>query len=77
MPTYLYECEACGEFELSQPITEPAIDACPSCGAPVRRLIAGGTGFIMKGQVASRDGCERETPCCGRAERCDTPPCGK
>jgi putative FmdB family regulatory protein len=77
MPTYLYECTRCGEFEHPQSITEPALTRCPACGAPARRLISGGTGFIMKGRGASGSHCEKETPCCGSATRCDKPPCGK
>ena len=33
MPTYDYECDACGhEFELFQSITEPVQKKCPKCG---------------------------------------------
>lgn len=57
MPTYDYECTACGvTFELFQPITEPArkklkkSDPKPcDCNAPVRRLIGTGGGIIFKG----------------------------
>ena len=78
MPTYLYMCEQCGEFEHHQPISEPAIEGCPTCGGPVTRLITGGSGFIMKGSASpprAAGRCDRETPCCGRATRCDRPPC--
>ena len=77
MPTYLYECESCGEFECQQTIVEPALERCPECGGPVTRLIAGGSGFIMKSSGGSRGSCERSTPCCGRETRCDKPPCGE
>jgi putative FmdB family regulatory protein len=77
MPTYVYECPHCGELEAQQPISEPAWERCPSCGSPIRRVIAGGTSFIMKGRGAPASHCERETPCCGREERCERPPCGK
>ena len=37
MPTYDYECDACGhEFELFQSITEPVKRKCPKCGKPTR-----------------------------------------
>jgi putative FmdB family regulatory protein len=51
MPTYDYECDACGEkFEKFQSITAPAIRKCPSCGKlAVRRLIGTGAGVIFKG----------------------------
>ena len=77
MPTYVYECEGCGEFEQQQSIMEPALTRCPRCGKDIRRLIVGGSGFIMKGLGGSASHCDRETPCCGRETRCDRPPCGK
>jgi len=75
MPTYAYQCPECGEFEAEQPITAPALARCPTCGHDVRRVIAGGTSAIVKGGGSARS-CDRETPCCGRATRCDRPPCG-
>jgi putative FmdB family regulatory protein len=76
MPTYLYDCVRCGEFEAQQSIAAPALSGCPTCGGEVRRLIAGGTDAIIKGRGASAQ-CERNTPCCGRETRCDRPPCGR
>ncbi len=51
MPTYEYECEACGhEFEKFQSITARPIRTCPECGKrKVRRLIGTGAGVIFKG----------------------------
>jgi len=51
MPTYDYECDACGyRFEKLQSITAKPIVRCPSCGKnKVRRLIGGGSGIIFKG----------------------------
>jgi putative FmdB family regulatory protein len=77
MPTYEYRCTECGEFEVTQSIVEPPLEVCPACGGAVTRLISGGSGFIIKGHGAARSHCERQTPCCGREERCDKPPCGK
>jgi len=77
MPTYVYECTQCGEFEEQQSISEPARERCPTCGNEVRRVIAGGINVIVKGRGASASHCEKETPCCGRETRCDRPPCGK
>ena len=77
MPTYVYECTKCGEFEQQQSISAPALDRCPQCGGDARRIIAGGTSFIMKGRGAAESHCDRSTPCCGRETRCDKPPCGK
>ena len=51
MPTYDYQCDACGHsFEKFQSITAPAVRKCPSCGKlQVRRLIGTGAGIIFKG----------------------------
>ena len=75
MPTYVYECSRCGELEVDQSITAPPLERCPQCGLPVKRLIAGGTSFVLKGGGGPRTHCDREAPCCGRATRCDKPPC--
>ncbi len=51
MPTYEYECEACGEtVEVFQTMKEAPKKKCPSCGKlRLKRLIGGGSGFIFKG----------------------------
>lgn len=49
MPTYEYECTACGlQFEKQQSMKDEPLRICPECGAPVQRRISGGTGFIFK-----------------------------
>jgi putative FmdB family regulatory protein len=51
MPTYEYQCEACGhKFERFQSITADPIKKCPECGKnKVKRLIGIGAGMIFKG----------------------------
>lgn len=50
MPTYQYECRACGKvFEAVQRMTEDALTECVACKGAVRRLIGLGSGFIIKG----------------------------
>jgi putative FmdB family regulatory protein len=51
MPTYEYQCEACGhEFEKSQSIKAAPVRLCPACGKrKVKRLISMGGGVIFKG----------------------------
>jgi putative FmdB family regulatory protein len=49
MPTYEYQCGHCGRFQTAQPITEPALTVCPTCGQPVQRLISRNVGIIFKG----------------------------
>ena len=50
MPTYDYLCTGCGQtFEVFQRMSDQPLSSCPDCGAPARRRITGGTGFIFKG----------------------------
>jgi putative FmdB family regulatory protein len=51
MPTYEYQCQACGHaFEKFQPITDRPVRICPKCKrAKARRLISAGGGVIFKG----------------------------
>jgi putative FmdB family regulatory protein len=51
MPTYEYECTACGhKFEKFQSIKAAPIKKCPECGKQkVKRLIGIGAGLIFKG----------------------------
>ena len=48
MPIYEYRCEKCGDFEVSQRITEDALKKCPTCKRKVQRLISS-TSFQLKG----------------------------
>ena len=51
MPTYEYECEACGHaFEKFQSIKAKPVRKCPECGKmKVRRLLGTGAALIFKG----------------------------
>ncbi len=51
MPTYEYECTACGHtFERFQSITAAPVRTCPKCGRrKVRRLLGTGGALIFKG----------------------------
>ena len=51
MPTYDYECDACGHaFELFQGITAPVKRKCPECGRlKLRRLFGAGAAVMFKG----------------------------
>ena len=51
MPTYEYECEACGHtFEEWQSITSEALKKCPKCGKKkLKRLFGTGGAIIFKG----------------------------
>ncbi|MGB7218818.1 MAG: zinc ribbon domain-containing protein [Vicinamibacterales bacterium] len=54
MPLYEYQCDGCGrQFELIRKFSDPPLDACPSCGAAVRKLFSSpafqfkGSGFYI------------------------------
>ncbi len=51
MPTYEYECDACGHsFEEFQQISDEPLKSCPSCKKrKLRRLIGSGAAVIFKG----------------------------
>ena len=51
MPTYEYQCDACGhKFEEFQSIMAKPIKKCPDCHKnAVKRLISAGAGVIFKG----------------------------
>lgn len=52
MPTYEYECEACGRsFEWSQKMMDAPLKKCTfdGCGGHVHRLVSAGAGLIFKG----------------------------
>jgi putative FmdB family regulatory protein len=51
MPTYEYQCDACGNrFEKFQSITAAPLKKCINCGkSKVRRLIGTGAGILFKG----------------------------
>lgn len=51
MPTYDYECDACGhQFEQFQAITDEPQRKCPQCGKlRLRRLFGTGAAVVFKG----------------------------
>ncbi|MCA9259219.1 MAG: zinc ribbon domain-containing protein [Planctomycetales bacterium] len=51
MPTYDYECDACGHtFELFQNISDPVKRKCPECSKQkLRRLFGTGAAVVFKG----------------------------
>lgn len=51
MPTYDYECDACGHaMEVFQGINDPVKRKCPECGKQkLRRLFGSGAAIVFKG----------------------------
>lgn len=58
MPGYSYVCDECHcVFNTTHGINETPAYRCPECGAtPMKRIIAGGTTFVLKGKGWYRDG---------------------
>jgi putative FmdB family regulatory protein len=48
MPIYEYQCPRCGEFEVTQRITDAPLKRCPTCRGKVKKLISN-TSFQLKG----------------------------
>jgi putative FmdB family regulatory protein len=49
LPTYEYQCNSCDEnFDVVQSFHDDPLDACPTCGAPVRKVF-GNVGIVFKG----------------------------
>lgn len=47
MPSYTYKCPHCGHFEYFQGIKEAVLTNCPTCHAPVVRVI-GHVNVVLK-----------------------------
>jgi putative FmdB family regulatory protein len=77
MPTYEYLCNTCSnKFDHFHGINESPVKDCPECGGSVKKLISGGSGFIMKGSHAKEmPACAGQGSCCSEgscamAEHC-------
>ncbi len=40
MPLYEYECPTDGLFERIQKFSDPPLEACPTCGGPIEKLLS-------------------------------------
>jgi putative FmdB family regulatory protein len=72
MPIYEYRCQTCGQrVEILVRSGMSAPPACPDCGSTLLERLLSAPYFI---------GGEKRAPgqtCCGRDERCETPPCSE
>ncbi len=64
MPTYQYECQACGhDFEHLQTMMDKKLTKCPKCGKnKLARLIGSGAGMIFKGSGFYETDYKKKTP---------------
>ncbi|TES94523.1 MAG: zinc ribbon domain-containing protein [Candidatus Cloacimonadota bacterium] len=72
MPVYDFKCKKCGkviEFFLQK--SDESIE-CPHCGSKKLVKLLSVPASIRMGDSATKG-----TTCCGRDERCDTPPCSE
>jgi putative FmdB family regulatory protein len=75
--TYEYVCQACGHlWEAEQSIKDSALKQCVSCGEmKAKRLVSGGTGFLLKGGGWYADG--YGSPGAAKASSSDDKPSAK
>ena len=57
MPLYEYHCGHCGTFEVIRKFSDPALTACPTCGAEIEKLASALNGAntelgIVKGELS-------------------------
>lgn len=72
MPLYEYECTKCGHrFELIQKFSDPPVEKCPRCKAPVRKLLSApaiqfkGTGWYVTDYGKKDGGSEKKNDTSG------------
>jgi len=70
MPIYEYRCATCGERVEVLVRSQTATPSCPRCGSPLTDRL-----FSAPHVLNSESRRPAGHTCCGREERCDTPPC--
>ena len=69
MPIFNYRCNQCDTVS-DLLLRGPEYDVkCPNCGSADMERLVSASYSIKMGTTAP------DTTCCGRAERCETPPC--
>jgi putative FmdB family regulatory protein len=74
MPIYEYTCPKCGEFEVTQRITDDPLKKCPTCKSTKIKKLISSTSFHLKGtgwyvtDYARKDGGGAKTPADGKGE---------
>jgi len=71
MPIYEYRCATCGGRVEVLVRSHTSVPACPNCGSP----LAQGRLFSAPHVLSSEARRPAGHTCCGREERCSTPPC--
>jgi putative FmdB family regulatory protein len=71
MPIYDYRCQDCGKTSeiLLHEVNNAKLITCPLCGSQrMERLLS--ASYLLQAETR-----EPGKTCCGRSERCETPPC--
>jgi putative FmdB family regulatory protein len=61
VPLYEYQCPKCGRFEVIRKFSDPPLEACPTCGSAIQKLMSApaiqfkGTGWYIT-DYARKDG---------------------
>ncbi len=70
MPIYDFRCHECGRVsEIFLRSANDQVVRCPGCGSQNMERLITASYMIKMGTPA------QGTTCCGRTERCETPPC--
>ena len=74
MPIYEYKCDSCGKIsEFLEGVGRGKIEKnCKHCGSKKLTKVFSTSYVSTGGNIISSQGGKT---CCGRTERCDTPPC--
>jgi putative FmdB family regulatory protein len=73
MPVYEYKCRDCGEIiEVFQKTFAAREVSCERCHSTNTEKIFSPPAAV---RVSTAETSTKGTTCCGRSERCDTPPC--
>jgi putative FmdB family regulatory protein len=70
MPIYEYRCATCGQRVEMLVRSHTTAPSCPACGSPLTDKLFS-VPHVLTDEVRRTAG----HTCCGREERCDTPPC--
>ena len=71
MPIYDYKCQDCGEISeiFLQGVDNAKSIACPVCGSEMMEKLFSAS-YLLQTETRAPG-----KTCCGKAERCETPPC--
>ena len=74
MPIYEYECQQCRNItEIYQKTSSKVPVSCENCGSMDTVKLFSVPGVVKVADYSHHS--SNGTTCCGRTERCDTPPC--